>query len=62
MLLDTGDDGHRRRCIPVQHSGDRAGSRDAGAGELMVVSDMFDPVRRLRSFEMIAEVTGSGKA
>lgn len=29
-----------------------------GADELMVVSDMFDPDKRLRSFQIIAEVTG----
>ena len=28
------------------------------ADELMIVSDMFDPARRLRSFEIIAEVAG----
>ena len=33
-----------------------------GADELMVVSDIFDPAKRLRSFEIIAEVTGTGKA
>ena len=26
-----------------------------GANELMIVSDVFDPAKRLRSFEMIAE-------
>ena len=30
----------------------------AGADELMVVSDMFDPDKRLRSFQIIAEVAG----
>lgn len=29
-----------------------------GADELMIVSDMFDPVRRLQSFRIIAEVAG----
>ncbi len=30
-----------------------------GADELMVVSDMFDPALRLRSFELIAEAANS---
>jgi alkanesulfonate monooxygenase SsuD/methylene tetrahydromethanopterin reductase-like flavin-dependent oxidoreductase (luciferase family) len=29
-----------------------------GADELMIVSDVFDPVRRLQSFRIIAEVAG----
>ena len=28
---------------------------DTGADELMIVSDMYDPAKRLRSFELIAE-------
>jgi len=40
----------------------RAGMRDliarTQADELMVVSDMFDPEKRLRSFEIIAQVAG----
>jgi alkanesulfonate monooxygenase SsuD/methylene tetrahydromethanopterin reductase-like flavin-dependent oxidoreductase (luciferase family) len=29
-----------------------------GADELMIVSDVFDPQKRLRSFEIIADVAG----
>ena len=29
-----------------------------GADELMIVSDLFDPAERLRSFEIIADVAG----
>ncbi len=32
------------------------------ADELMIVSDMFDPAKRLRSFEIIAAVAGGGAA
>lgn len=32
------------------------------ADELMIVSDMFDPVARLRSFQIIAEVAGAHRA
>jgi luciferase family oxidoreductase group 1 len=31
-----------------------------GAEEIMVVSDLFDPAKRLRSFELIAEAAGTG--
>jgi luciferase family oxidoreductase group 1 len=40
------------------HHGMRALLKRTGADELMIVSDVFDPQKRLRSFELIAETAG----
>ena len=42
----------------VVRAGMEAFIRRTGADELMIVSDVFDPAKRLRSFEIIAEVAG----